>query len=432
MNDVFVSYSRKDRDTVKKLVEVMKSQGWSVWWDPTIRPGEYYEDVIEHALTDAKCVVVVWSKNFVASKWVRAEAAEAANRGVLVPVVIDDAKIPFRFKQIQEAHLSDWKFTPDHPGLVSLLESIAEKFIKAQDAQDNQTANEFQSAQVTDEEDDEFAESPVDENVAPVDIASSIERETFENENARPSRHPVIRQPGADERPTVGKLHTPLASKRNLVIPALIIIGVITVGGVIYRFASRETTSTGNGNQSGTVNRASNPQSNTGNAALAPATPTPAISASPSPVSTERPVVSAIDARRIASLLRGKWQSQNATSSECECDTNACLDIQFNKTIPDFCIQANQIYVNARFQLDAANKKAYLFFDAPGSDLGVGGSRLPWKAFDNNKPLATLDLSDLEAQHLIYVTWHGFTEMGDTTRKWRQLGSGFQGTYMKR
>jgi hypothetical protein len=132
MSDVFVSYSRKDREYVTKIVDVLETRGWSVWWDPTIRPGQYYDDVIESALTDAKCVVVVWSKNSVGSKWVRTEAGDASDRGVLFPIVIDDARIPLRFRRIQEADLSDWKFEPSHPELDLLLDCIAERLAQAE------------------------------------------------------------------------------------------------------------------------------------------------------------------------------------------------------------------------------------------------------------------------------------------------------------
>ena len=458
MIDIFVSYSREDRAIVKKLVEAMKSRGWSVWWDPTIRPGEYYEDVIEHALTDARCVVVVWSKNSVASKWVRAEAAEAANRGVLVPVVIDDAKIPFRFKQIQEANLSDWQFTPDHPGLTGLLDSIAERFISAETRETDQPTDQddlrdedqegYSEADSADahevageEEINHEAErdepgagrspSPtVDDDSDLVESVARRKAEAFKAEVAKRARRVPVRRQIVEDSKTVEQDDQRLASSRKqLVTAALIVVGIMIVAGAIYAFAFRESKSAGNDNQSEIAqqNRAhdqnvlSNLTANTGNLSLAPPTPTP----------TPTPAVSAAEIRKLAGLLSGKWQTQNAPPERCECDNSACLEIQLNKIISDFCLQSNQVYVDARFELDAANKKAYLFFNKPGSDLGAGGAGMPWDKFDRTKPLATIDLSDMEAQRLIYVTWHGFTERGAARQRWRQIGGGFQGTYMK-
>ncbi|MDH3973349.1 MAG: toll/interleukin-1 receptor domain-containing protein [Deltaproteobacteria bacterium] len=39
MSDIFISYSSEGREKVKPLAEVLAEQGWSVWWDRTIRTG---------------------------------------------------------------------------------------------------------------------------------------------------------------------------------------------------------------------------------------------------------------------------------------------------------------------------------------------------------------------------------------------------------
>ena len=67
--------------------------------------------MIEAALTAARCVIVVWSASSVASTWVRAEAEDARTRGILVPILVDNVKIPFPFGQIQAADLTGWAGT---------------------------------------------------------------------------------------------------------------------------------------------------------------------------------------------------------------------------------------------------------------------------------------------------------------------------------
>jgi len=68
---------------------------------------------------------VVWSKGSVISEWVKTEAAEGARRAILVPVLIDDVKIPLEFRRIQAASLVDWKGTLPHQGFDRLSEAIA-------------------------------------------------------------------------------------------------------------------------------------------------------------------------------------------------------------------------------------------------------------------------------------------------------------------
>ncbi|NDU91424.1 MAG: toll/interleukin-1 receptor domain-containing protein, partial [Ferrovum sp.] len=84
MADVFVSYARADKARVAPLVAAIEAKGWSVWWDPEITPGQEFDDQIDAEISAAKAVLVVWTPVSVASRWVRGEAREAAERGILV------------------------------------------------------------------------------------------------------------------------------------------------------------------------------------------------------------------------------------------------------------------------------------------------------------------------------------------------------------
>ena len=112
MNSVFISYAREDLAEARSVAEALTSRGLSVSWDRTILTGQPFETVIEEAIASAKAVVVLWSRNSVRSDWVRAEAAEGANRGILVPATLDGEPAPLRYRISQTADLTDWR-----PGL---------------------------------------------------------------------------------------------------------------------------------------------------------------------------------------------------------------------------------------------------------------------------------------------------------------------------
>ena len=108
MADVFVSYARGDKARVVPLVAAIEAKGWSVWWDPEITPGQQFDDQIDAEINAALAVLVVWTPTSVASRWVRGEAREAAERGILVPVRFEQARLPMDVRAIHTTDLDDW------------------------------------------------------------------------------------------------------------------------------------------------------------------------------------------------------------------------------------------------------------------------------------------------------------------------------------
>jgi TIR domain len=125
MSEIFISYARADKEKAELLANAFSQKGWSVWWDREIPPGKSFDETIENALASARCVVVLWSKNSVSSRWVKTEAAEGAERGILVPALIENVKIPLEFKRIEAADLADWRGDPSHREFDELLQTIA-------------------------------------------------------------------------------------------------------------------------------------------------------------------------------------------------------------------------------------------------------------------------------------------------------------------
>ena len=126
-SDIFLSYASEDRERVRPLVERLEEHGWSVWWDPKIPVSKTFPRVIEEALAAASAVLVVWSKASVKSEWVDIEAAKGRQRGVLVPVRLDEVDLPLEFSRMQTADLTEWDGSSSHSELqatFSALEAI--------------------------------------------------------------------------------------------------------------------------------------------------------------------------------------------------------------------------------------------------------------------------------------------------------------------
>jgi TolB-like protein/Tfp pilus assembly protein PilF len=124
MADVFVSYARVDKARVAPIVAAIEAQGWTVWWDPEIAAGQQFDDQIETQLTAAKCVLVVWTPTSVSSRWVRGEAREAADRGILVPVRFDEARLPMDVRALHTTDLDHWSDDPASPPFQEVLRAL--------------------------------------------------------------------------------------------------------------------------------------------------------------------------------------------------------------------------------------------------------------------------------------------------------------------
>lgn len=80
-----------------------------MWWDEALQAGEVFDEAIEAALNAAKAVVVLWSPDSAASRWVRAEATVADQNNSLLPVTIRPCRRPVIFELTQTVDLSNWK-----------------------------------------------------------------------------------------------------------------------------------------------------------------------------------------------------------------------------------------------------------------------------------------------------------------------------------
>lgn len=109
MTDVFISYSRKDRARAEVMADALKARGLDVWWDTHLKAGAEFRQEISQKLESARAVIVIWSEESVASRFVCDEADVGAQQDTLFPVLVDLVDIPLGFRQIQTADLTKWR-----------------------------------------------------------------------------------------------------------------------------------------------------------------------------------------------------------------------------------------------------------------------------------------------------------------------------------
>lgn len=86
MADVFVSYSKQDHEEARLLAAYLEAEGFSVWWDTSLKSGEQFRKVIMTELGRARAVIVIWTENSIESDWVQSEAGRAHADRKLIPV----------------------------------------------------------------------------------------------------------------------------------------------------------------------------------------------------------------------------------------------------------------------------------------------------------------------------------------------------------
>ena len=125
--DIFISYSREDRDLVQSLSEALQAAGFSSWWDRDIGGGAEFARAIERELDAAKTVIVAWSAASIGSHWVRDEADYAREEGKLLPLSLDGVLPPLGFRQLHALEFKGWNRDANHVAFVGLLNSLGTK-----------------------------------------------------------------------------------------------------------------------------------------------------------------------------------------------------------------------------------------------------------------------------------------------------------------
>ncbi|MGO9236004.1 MAG: toll/interleukin-1 receptor domain-containing protein [Methylocella sp.] len=88
--DIFISYANQDRSIAKLLARDLTNNSYTVWWDFELVGGADFRTNIMKQLASARCVIVIWTRYSMVSRWVRDEADEATRMNKLVPIRTND------------------------------------------------------------------------------------------------------------------------------------------------------------------------------------------------------------------------------------------------------------------------------------------------------------------------------------------------------
>lgn len=126
--DLFVSYSRYDKEIVRKIVDMLRSKGYSVWIDTEgINSGEAFSGIITEAIENSDIVLFFSSTASNKSKWTRRELFLSSEEAkCIIPIKLDNSNYHNQIKlllcDLDYIDLSNPKNRED--GIQHLMNSI--------------------------------------------------------------------------------------------------------------------------------------------------------------------------------------------------------------------------------------------------------------------------------------------------------------------
>lgn len=123
MQRLFISYSRKDIDFVRKLAGDLEKAGYDVWWDITdLRGGDDWVRMIPSAIESSDRVIVVLSPNSIISEWVEKEYTQALSlHKKIIPIMLAACNVPFALNTINYVNFSLGEYVDNFKNLLTAL-----------------------------------------------------------------------------------------------------------------------------------------------------------------------------------------------------------------------------------------------------------------------------------------------------------------------
>lgn len=96
---IFISYSHKDSNKVLQIINIMKKNGYRVWYDKDINPGPKWDQYVETVLKHSTVFISFFSEFYWKSKACIEEISYACRltkfeADGIIPVYLDDTGIP--------------------------------------------------------------------------------------------------------------------------------------------------------------------------------------------------------------------------------------------------------------------------------------------------------------------------------------------------
>ena len=133
MAQIFISYSRKDIDFVRRLAGDLEKADYEVWWDLTdLRGGDDWPRVIPAAIESSQFVIVVLSPNSIVSDWVEKEYMQAISlRRKIIPIMLTQSRVPFALNTINYIDFTNDDYGASLNKLLATLGYVGEPVVPA-------------------------------------------------------------------------------------------------------------------------------------------------------------------------------------------------------------------------------------------------------------------------------------------------------------
>ncbi|MDJ0807622.1 MAG: SUMF1/EgtB/PvdO family nonheme iron enzyme [Gammaproteobacteria bacterium] len=153
--DVYVSYSREDRERVQQIVAGLEGKGLNCFVDFEARTltAISWRNQIRDILNSVRCVLVIWSRHSVTDDWVLEEAEIAKQRGLLLPILLEDVRPPLDFAVIHSLDFSNWADDTGDRRFLSLLDAIRQTISLSSDGVEMSDVSQSKRSQVNRQDD---------------------------------------------------------------------------------------------------------------------------------------------------------------------------------------------------------------------------------------------------------------------------------------